>query len=197
MPYSLGSGPDHVTTPPGVESLAYGQTARAGEVEQQMTLPDPISTAIVAGGLALSGAVVAQWIDRRHHTRLRKKQSLERMVDLISESQPWFFQLGRCRSISEIQAAGPPLQVRQVVMVARLSFPSLVDIALRWSNSHVDYYHMACDCFRAGVPATLGAQMQAAQELRPELQKIADQPYDLRNMLDTAIVKEAKQYQDL
>ncbi len=102
--------------------------------------------------------------------------------------------IGACRSIEDIAAAPPPPEARRAAVLASLYFPSLADQTAEFANSLVRYYHHATDCFRAGAPASLGAQMAIAARDVPEANKLQEESFNLRLALDQAIIKEAKRY---
>jgi hypothetical protein len=82
-------------------------------------------------------------------------------------------------------------------MVARLSFPSMIDIAAQWANGYVHFYHFASECFQKDLETPLGTQLELAAASNPELRKRYESPTILRILLDDAIAQEAKKYQSL
>ena|ERR1035438_3257579 len=165
---------------------------------------NPITPYLVGGGLTIAGIMISQffglfsgWIDRKHQTALRKKQRLEKMSDLIAETQTWIQALYASRNIEQYREACVPIQVRQVVMLARLSFPSIAQAAREWSEGCLQHYCLLADHFRPDVPATMGAQLVIATCKNPKLQSKAEEIVILRSKLDNAIVEEAKKYQDV
>ncbi|MFZ1218501.1 MAG: hypothetical protein WAO00_04370 [Chthoniobacterales bacterium] len=159
-------------------------------------------TAIILGGaLALAGTIVSQamgllsgWVDRRHKRDLRQRERLERMVDLITATIPWFQKLGVSHSLEELRDAQPPPEARQVAMLASLYFPALVEPARNYVNALIRYYHFATDCFQPGHPASVGAQMALIYTKDPEANARNTEPLVVRQALDDAIAKEAKKY---
>ena len=159
---------------------------------------------LIGGGLAIAGTVISQffglfsgWVERRHQTALRKKQRLENMTDLVSTSLGWFRLLLMCRDIEQYKAAQPPVQVRQIVMLARLSFPSIVEPAKQFARGCIDYYGFVGACFHPATPASFGALMFLAIQNNPALKGRDEQILILRNNLDDAIAEEGKKYQHL
>jgi hypothetical protein len=177
---------------------------RAVKHHGSMSDSSQIVPLLVGGALGIAGTVISQFfglfsgsVERRHQTALRRKKTLEKMVDLITECQPWFQRIKLCREIRELQETYPPLQARQVVMLARISFPSIERIAVNWSNAHVRYYSFAAECFSEDVKLTLGTQMAAAISRNLQFQAREDEPMIWRNQLDDAIAEEAKKYLEL
>ena len=176
-------------------------------MSERMSQPSEISSltlAIVAGGFAIGGTVIGQffgllsgWVQRRHDTRLRKHQRLDRMMDLEAESLSWFARLLACRSIDDYRAAQPPLQTRHIVLLARRSFPSLVEPATRFAEGCLNYYALVGECYKPNIPATMGAQLVLAAQNNPEIAQRERLIYTLRNQLDEAIVAESKKLGDL
>ncbi len=163
-----------------------------------------LTLAIVAGGFAIGGTVVGQffgllsgWIQRRHEVRLRKRQRLERMVDLMAESLSWFARLLSCRSKDDYRAAQPPLQTRHIVLLARMSFPKLVEPATRYAEGCLNYYALVAECYNPNNPATMGAQLVLAARNSQDVANREREILTLRNHLDEAIVAEAKKLGDL
>jgi hypothetical protein len=161
-----------------------------------------LQSLLIGGGLGIAGTIVSQAfglfsgsVERHHQTELRNKQRLEKMTDLVSENLAWFRKLLACRNIGQYAEAQPPAQARQIVMLARLSFPSIVEPAKRWAQGCIDYYSFVGDCFHPDVPASFGAQMVLAIQKNPSLAKREEQILILRNQLDDAIAEEAKKYQ--
>jgi len=156
---------------------------------------------LIGGGLAIAGTVVSQMfglfsgsVERKHQTELRKKQRLEKMIDLVSESLGWFHTLLMSRNIEQYKAARPPVQIRLVVMLARLSFPSIVEPAKQWAQGCLDYYSFVGECFDPNIPASIGAQLVLATQKNPSLKPREQEIFILRNKLDDAIAEEAKKY---
>jgi hypothetical protein len=163
-----------------------------------------LTLAIVAGGFAIGGTVVGQffgllsgWIQRRHDVRLRKRQMLEKMVDLESESLSWFARLLSCRTIDDYRAAKPPLQTRHIALFARMSFPNLVEPATRYANGCIHYYSLVGECYNPQIPATMGAQLVLAAQNSQDVANREREILTLRNLLDEAIVAETKKLGDL
>ena len=163
-----------------------------------------IPALLIGGGLALAGTIVSQtfglfsgYVERSHQTALRRKQRLERMVKLVTESLTWYHTLLQCRTVEEYKQAHPPAQIRLIVMLARLSFPSIVEPAKQWAQGCLDYYGFVGECFDPKIPATMGAQLVLAVSKRPELKPREESVLILRNRLDDAIAEEAKKYQDV
>ena len=166
-----------------------------------MAEPASITGLLIGGGLTLTGIVVGQVfslfsgnIQRRHESAVRNKQRLEKMTDLVSTSLAWFSKLSNCRSVEEYQATTPPPDVRQIVMLARLSFPSLVQPALDYAQACVNHYGVISQFFKPHVQASFGAQMVLAMQANPQVAKHNEEITLLRNRLDDAIAKEGKKY---
>jgi hypothetical protein len=169
-----------------------------------MADPTNITGMLIGGGLALSGTIVNQYfglfsgaVERRHQTKLRNKQRLEKMVDLTTESLAWFSNLLACRTVGDYHKAQPPPQIRQLVMLARLSFPSIVGPAKSFAGGCFDYYSFVGECFNPKIDANMGAQVILAIKLNPELRGREVKVEHLRNVLDDAIAAEAKNYLDV
>lgn len=152
----------------------------------------------------MAGTIVSQIfglfsgsVERHHQTELRKKQRLEKMVDLVSESLAWFHTLLACRNIEQYKEAHPPVQIRLIVMLARLSFPSIVEPAKQWAEGCLRYYSFVGECFHPDIPASFGAQVVLAVAKNPELKQPEEEILILRTRLDDAIVEEAKKYEHI
>jgi len=119
------------------------------------------------------------------------------MVDLMAESLSWFSRLLSCRSIDDYKAAQPPLQTRHIVLLARMSFPPLVEPATRFAAGCQDYYALVAECYNPNIPATMGAQLVLAAQRNQDVANREREILALRNALDEAIVAEARKLGDL
>lgn len=160
-----------------------------------------IMAVVLGGTMALAGTLVSQvsgllsgWIDRRHQRDVKQRERLERMVDLISATLPWFQSIGAAQTLQELVTAQPPPQARQAAMLAQLYFPSLAEPAAAYVNGLIRYYHFATDCYQPGHPASVGAQMALALKKHPEAKQREMEPLYLRQAFDDAIAEEAKRY---
>jgi hypothetical protein len=160
-----------------------------------------LQSLLIGGALGIAGTIVSQAfglfsgsVERHHQTELRKKQRLEKMVELVSESLAWFHTLLQCRNIQHYKEAHPPVQIRLVVMLARLSFPSIVEPAKQWAQGCLDYYAFVGECYDPNIPASMGAQLVLAVQNNPKLKPREENILVLRNKLDDAIAEEAKKY---
>jgi hypothetical protein len=166
-----------------------------------MALESNLIAALIGGGLALSGTVVAQVftlissrIQRRHNRDVRQRERLERLADAVGAALPWYAALGRCRSLDEIKATPPPPEARRAAMLATLYFPSLTEPTAQFANALVQYHLHAIDCFSLGHPISVGASMAMVAQKDPEAKKLQEQSFHLRLALDKAIGDEASHY---
>src|SRR5262249_49958351 len=157
--------------------------------------------ALIGGGLALAGVIVAQLftllsarIQRRHDRDVRQRERLERLSEAIGAALPWYTALGKCRTLEEIRLAPPPPEARRAAMLAALYFPSLTEPATAFNNALLRLYNHAIDCFALGHPVSVGASMVIVAQNDPEAKKLQDESYQLRLALDKAIIEEAKRY---
>ena len=163
----------------------------------------PLTLALAAGGFAIGGVVVGQifgllsgWIDRQHQKRIRKIRRLEKIVELSTESVAWVRNLSASRSLSDFRAAQPPLLLRDIVLLARLSFPNLVTPSSDYADSCVAYYQLVWECYDQNIPASVGAQLAVAVATRPEIAKRESEFHNARHRLDDALVAESARLKD-
>jgi hypothetical protein len=166
-----------------------------------MSLDSKLIAALIGGGLALSGTVVAQIftllsgrIQRRHDRDVRQRERLERLADAVGAALPWYIALGRCHTLEEINATTPPPEARQAAMLATPYFPRLTEPTAQFANALVRYHHHAIDCFSLGQPVSVGASMAMVAQKDPEAKKLQEESFRLRLALDTAIAEEASHY---
>jgi hypothetical protein len=166
-----------------------------------MALESNLIAALIGGGLALSGTVVAQVftllsgrIQRRHDRDVRQRERLERLAEAVGAALPWYAALGRCRSLEEINATPTPPEARRAAMLATLYFPSLTEPTAQFANALVRYHRHAIDCFSLGHPVSVGAAMAMVAQKDSEAKKLQEESFDLRLALDKAIGEEASRY---
>jgi hypothetical protein len=164
----------------------------------------PLTLAIVAGAFGIGGVVAGQvfgllsgWIDRRHQKRLRKIRRLEKIVELSTEIVSWIQKLGDVRTLDDFRAAKPPLLLRDIVLLARLSFPDLVAPALDYEAVCRDYHQLAWECFDKSLDASLAAQIGAALVTRPDIATRDAAIQSRRRRFDDALVAESARLKDL
>lgn len=152
---------------------------------------------LIGGGLALAGTVVSQifgllsgWLDRRNKRRIVHRERFEELADCVAKTLLWFPKIGACRSISDIQAYGPPLESRRMICLAILYFPELKDAVTSYSNGLILYYHHVCDSFHPQIPASAGAQ----EAMSPDTAERNREVVVLRQSLDNALEKVAARY---
>lgn len=163
-----------------------------------------LTTLLIGAALGIVGSAVTQiiglssgWIDRKHQTRLRRKERLEKLVGLLSESLVWYKALLKCKTIEEYAEAQPPSCIRLLVMNATLSFPKIVGPAGEWAKVCLEYYGRVGDAFDPKVPATMGAQFVLALRHNPALRQFDEKVHIVRNQLDAAIAEEGRNYLDV
>ena len=161
---------------------------------------DRLLDTAIGGILALAGTGVAQWfgfhaskVERRHQYAASQRERLERISDSVAECVEWSQQVMTATSVSAIRDMHIPKQCRQMVMLAKIYFPDLVQPATEYANSLVHYHVFALKSFSPNAPpgTTIGAQMA----LNPEARQYENSQLLLRNKFDEAIATEAQKYE--
>jgi hypothetical protein len=113
------------------------------------------------------------------------------MTDLVTESLVWRERVMATRNTEAFRAELPPIQLYQLVLLARMSFPDLVVPVRNYHQSCLDFYQLVWECHTGVVEASFGAYFSAAIQTKPDIAKRHEQILNTRRQLEDAFVAEA------
>lgn len=177
-----------------------------------------IWSVLIGGALTLAGGALTQGVaiylshaTRRNERIAKQRERLERIADLIRTTMDYSLALSKCFTHHQIEQMLPPSEARQIVMLARLHFPALIEAADRYEWSFIELWQKVTQLtaenedfdppvvfkFEGAKKVDVKHVFELAAKTDPTLNTLIKAPYQYRLKLDIALKEEIEKFAHL